>query len=103
MFRAKLCSWIGGTFGRSRFESEVNDELQFHIEARATDLIKRAHLPADEGTRRARIEFGSIEKWKEETREAVGLRFLDDLRRDVSYAFRMLRKNPAFTLTAVVI
>jgi hypothetical protein len=55
-----------------------------------------------EASRRARMEFGSIETRKDEMREAVRLRLIDDVGADLSYAFRQLRHSPAFTAVAIL-
>jgi len=72
------------------------------MEARVDDLIERHGLARDEAQRRARLEFGSAEKYKEEGREALGLRWIDALRGDFRYAFRQLRRHPVFSITAVL-
>src|SRR5580700_8201163 len=87
--------------GRSTLERDMDQELRFHLESRAADLA-RSGVPAAEAARRARIEFGALEGYKETCREARGLRLFDELRGDLRYAFRVLRKSPAFALTAVV-
>ncbi len=97
---SRLSSWWNATLRRSRMESEMDAELQFHMEARAEDLM-RGGLPRAEATRQARIEFGGIERVKEEGREARGLRFLDELFWDLRYAFRTMRKSRGFTVVAV--
>ena len=79
------------------------DELSFHIEARATDLMSRDGHLAREAIRRARIEFGSVEKYKEEGRASLGLRLIDDLRNDFRFARRALIKNLGFSTAAIVI
>jgi hypothetical protein len=61
-----------------------------------------AGLPRGEATRRARLEFGSLDKYKEEGREARGLAFFEALRADFRYSFGQLRKYPMFTATAVL-
>ena len=68
MFRARLRSCIRGIFGRCRFEKEISDEFQFHIQTRADDLRRIQGLSHEEAARLARIEFGSIEKCKEQSR-----------------------------------
>ena len=87
--------------GRSTLEHDMDEELRFHLESRAADLA-RSGLPPAEAARRARMEFGAVEGYKEGCREARGLRPFDELRGDLRYAFRVLRKSPSFALTAVV-
>jgi putative ABC transport system permease protein len=82
-------------------ESEMDAELRFHIETRAEDLV-RSGVAQKEAMRRARLEFGAVERVKEEGREARGVNFLDELRRDFHYGARVLRKSPGFALVAVI-
>lgn len=68
---SRVRSWMRVVARRSRLEREMDAELRFHIEAFAEDLV-RAGVPREEAQRRARIEFGGIERVKEEGREARG-------------------------------
>jgi len=52
--------------------------------------------------RRARDEFGDTLRWKEEGREARGLRLVDELRQDTAYGLRQMRRAPGFTLVAAL-
>jgi hypothetical protein len=98
---ARVRSWLRSTVRRSRVEREMDDELCFHVERYTADLVRSGVSPK-EATRRARAEFGGIEARKEDMREALGLRYLDELRGDLRYAFRQLRRSPIFTAGAVL-
>jgi len=86
---------------RRDFEEGMSEELGFHIE-QYTDELVRSGLSPEEAARRARIELGSPINIKADCREAFGVAFFDDFRRQLKYAARLLRKTPAFTATALL-
>ena len=86
---------------RRDFERGMTEELRFHIE-QYTDELVRSGVPPREAARRARIEFGGLNSVQEECREARGLHPFDELVRQARHAFRLLRKTPRLTATALV-
>jgi hypothetical protein len=82
-------------------EKQMADEFEFHIEQRAAELQERG-ISLNEAERRARIELGAMEAFKEDCREAKGFRIADELRSDIRYAFRSLRRSSLFTFVAIV-
>jgi predicted permease len=97
----KLRSSLAAIVGRGRLEHDMDDEMRFHMEVLEAYMV-RSGVPANEAKRRARAEFGSVMEFKDECRDARGLSLPDEIARNCRYAFRFLRKSPAFTLTSVV-
>jgi predicted permease len=98
---ARLRSWLRAAFRGRALNHEMREELRLHAEMQAADL-ERGGVARDEAVRRARAELGSFDGQREEMRQSLGLRLLDELRGDVSYALRTLRRSPVFACTAIL-
>ena len=99
-FFALVRSLAASLFHRSGAETEIDEELRSHILER-TDDLGRAGLPRAEAERQARIEFGGVERFKEEVRETRWENHLQNLFRDFRYAIRSLHKEYRFTITTI--
>src|ERR1700675_4190898 len=86
---------------RREFEDGMTEELRFHIE-QYTDELVRSGVTPEKAARLAQRELGSLANVKGDCREAFGIHLFDELRRELSYAARLLRKTPGFTATALL-
>ena len=88
-------------FGRAwTFDRELDEEIALHIEMRADELQQDGMTRAD-ALARARREFGSALRVKEETRAAWQFRWLEETLSDLSYAARALRRNPGLAAAGI--
>ncbi|HEX5437701.1 MAG TPA: ABC transporter permease [Gemmatimonadaceae bacterium] len=86
---------------RAREEREMAEEIRFHIQ-RQTEQNLRAGMRPDEARRQALLKLGGVERFKEEWRDARGVRWLEDLSRDARYAMRRLTRERGFSIPVIV-
>lgn len=101
-------SWLKGARARLRSvlrpgaaDARMEEEFRFHVELEIEKHL-RAGLPPAEARRRAMLAFGGLDRHGEAMRDARGLRWLDDLERDVRIGLRGLARAPSFTAVAVL-
>ena len=92
---------VRALFHRDDLERELDDELRFHLE-RETARFESRGMSHEQAARRARLEFGGIDRTKEEARDARGVRAIETILRDVRYAVRGLRAHPGFALAVIM-
>ena len=92
---------IRNLFRKDKVELETDQELRFHLERQIAQNIA-AGLPPEDARRAAFVEFGGLEQYKEDCREARGVNHIESLMADLHYGFRSLRKNPGFTIVSVL-
>jgi predicted permease len=78
---------------RNRFESDLDEEMRFHLD------MKARHIPDRYAVQK---QFGNMGILKEASREMWGWTSIERLAQDLRYALRQLARNPGFASIAVL-
>ena len=92
---------LANLFRRRAAEREMAREIQAHLALLQEDFERQRLAPA-EAALAARRAYGGVERSKELHREARSFRWMEELARDVRYAWHNLARNPGFTAAAVM-
>src|SRR5215475_11840050 len=98
----QLLQRLGSSFANPRIDRDLDAEMESHLAMAIEENVKRG-MSEQEAWRQARIQLGGVEQTKQHQRDARGFSGLDILWIDLRYTFRAMRRDPMFTLVAVLI
>src|SRR5215813_10980923 len=86
---------------REEFDSDLEEEMKLHIQMRADQQIKEG-VSEKAAQAAARRKFGNVLSLREQSREAWGWRWLEQLMQDIRYGVRTIFHAPGFTTITVL-
>jgi predicted permease len=88
-------------FQRNQFDRDLEDELRFHEELKAHALADADGMSVDEARAAARRRIGNPLLLREQSREPWSFATVETFAQDVRHTLRLMRRDPAFTFTAL--
>jgi predicted permease len=86
---------------REQFDAALQTEFELHMEERTSELIAEGMRPED-ARLQAKREFGSTTILAEDSQASWRWTWIEDLRRDLAYGARALRRDRGFALAAIL-
>lgn len=96
-----LLNRLTSLFRNRKLDADLEDELRAHIDLAMEENLRRG-MNEREARRQAMRSFGGVTQTRERYREQRGLPMLEEMKRDVRFGFRQLRRSPGFAITAIL-
>jgi macrolide transport system ATP-binding/permease protein len=97
----KLPLRLRSTFRKRKADSELDDELQFHLQSQIEAFTAQG-MNAEDARYGALRSLGGVTQIKEACRDMRHVNFFDNLAQDLRFGFRMLWRNPGFSVMAIL-
>jgi hypothetical protein len=97
-----LLSRLTGVFSQEAKDRELQEEIRSHLQMHIEDCVRSGMTP-EEARRQGLLKFGGLESIRETCRDRRSLPWLESGIRDLRHSLRLLRRNPGFTLVAVLL
>src|SRR5258707_8035873 len=94
-------SRILALFRKRDLDADLEQELRSHLEMAVERKLRQGVSP-EQARRQALLDLGGLEQTKQIYREQRGLPMIDTALQDLRFGFRMLRRNPGFSLLAIL-
>jgi predicted permease len=98
---SKLRLRLRSLFRKREADRELDEELQFHLQAQMDDYVGKG-MPLDEARYAAMRSMGGVTQIKQECRDMRRLNFFENFQQDLRFGFRMLARNPGFSVMAIL-
>jgi putative ABC transport system permease protein len=95
-----LLARLHGLVRSNQLDDDFDCEVASHLDMLAEEYQRRG-LSRDDARRAALLRFGGPMQIKEQRRDGRGVPFVETTLQDIRYAFRSMRKHPAFSLVAI--
>lgn len=97
----KLQLRLRSLFRNQQVEQDLKDEIQFHLQSQIDQYVAQGMDP-EEARYAALRSLGGAEQIKEECRDMRNVSYIENLVQDLRFGFRMLRRNPGFSMLAIL-
>ena len=98
----EILNQIRSLFRSEQLDRQIEEEMGSHLEMAVEENL-RSGMPAEEARRQALVRFGGVQQALERHRESRTLPWVDVLRQDLRFTFRMLCRDSGFAVVAIVI